>query len=143
MQLAEICGARRVMQGASPENGQVSHGDWIKLLKPYEFLKTLIALIRDLNVSVKGSINIIVDDSLVNIECSNAGIKVSNDQSENAEKPECTSTDLIRLVTGYHAISELATINNYKLTAESLFILDKLFPKSCRFSRNEDWTYKQ
>ncbi len=143
MQLAEICGVRRVMQGASPENGHVSHGDWIKLLKPYEFLKTVIGLIRDLDVCVKGSINIIVDDSQVNIECSNDGIKVSKDQSKNAEKLECTSTDLIRLVTGYHSISELATINNYKLTEENMYFLDKLFPKSWRFSRNEDWTYKQ
>jgi hypothetical protein len=140
LQMAELCGAHTLRQSASPD-GPVSHGDWVKLLRPYEFLEAVLGLAEHLDECVTGSANIIVDSLPVSIECTNDGIRVSDEQLANADELECTSTDLVRLVTGYHSISELAVINDCDLTEETLLFLDQLFPKTWRFSRNEDWIY--
>jgi hypothetical protein len=143
--IAEVCGARRVLQGAFPESGPVSHGDWIMLLKPYELVKSIIELADDCSGVPSVGVNMAVDGSTLSINSTSGGIRVSPellDDSE-ADNMQCTTTDLVRLVTGYHSISELDSIRNLKISEIGLSFLDTLFPKTWRFSRNENWTYKQ
>jgi hypothetical protein len=52
------------------------------------------------------------------------------------------SAALGQLVTGYASARVLAAMHETPLPDDALALLDSLFPRQWRVSRNESWTYK-
>ena len=141
--LAETIGANVVRTAAYPEEGPVYHGDWISVLDPSTLLSQATALADTAKGLPEAQVNIVAQEVCMAIQSDGRALKVSNLRLPNTETIELKSTELARLVTGFHTIDDyIATNARREISGSVLELLRALYPKTWRYSRNENWTYK-
>ena len=143
-QFAEIVGVNIVRMAAYPEEGPVFHADWISIIDAYMLLLQTCSLAGDRQADIESSLNIIVQGQFVSIKCHENALSVSSERMPAAPTIELESEELARLFTGFYDIDDIAALKKeYELDSAAMDLLRALFPKTWRYSRNENWTYKQ
>jgi hypothetical protein len=141
--LARTCGAQICSQGADPEGDPVPDADWIKVLDAAGLVRNVLDFLDDSKLILpEGTICLDTDVGTVSIESSEYGVVVSDEIRPGATTVDWPSSALAQLVTGYRSALNLCAIHELSLPAESLLLLQELFPSQWRLSRNESWTYK-
>ena len=141
--LARTCGAQVCLQGADPERGSIPDADWIKVLDGAAFLRAALSGLADSSGSLPdGVVGLDTDAGAATIESGDRGVQVTEGLSPEAVRVAWPSSALAQLVTGYRSASVLSAIYNTTLSTEIGDLLEALFPKRWRFSRNESWTYR-
>ena len=141
--LARACGAQVCVQGADPESGSIPDADWIKVLDTAAFLREAVRRVEESRQSLPtGAICFDTDDGAATIESTGESVMVSGEIKPGAARLKWPSSALAQLVTGYQPIEVLRVIHNTPLPAETMALLETLFPRRWRLSRNESWTFK-
>ena len=142
MILAVACGAEVRVRDADPESGPIPDADWIKVLDATAFVRGALECSvmppRSLPVA---TVCLHTDAGPVTIESTGQGASVSGKMSSGVPMGKWPSSALAQLVVGYQSAEALDTIHDTGLSPEGLSLLDLLFPRRWRFSRNESWTF--
>jgi predicted N-acetyltransferase YhbS len=138
--LAQACGAQWQVQPANPEAGSIPDADWIKVLDAPRLLQHATHGVTPLSGhAVMLCIRTDAGDAL--LSSSGHGLEVRAGVDEDAETVNWPSSALAQLVTGYQSAADLAARYNTPLSPSALALLNRLFPRCWRLSRNESWTY--
>jgi GNAT superfamily N-acetyltransferase len=141
--LARACGAQVCIQGADPESGSIPDADWIKVLDTAAFLREALLGLGESRQSLPvGTICFDTDAGAATIESTGEGAVVSEEIRPDAVRVRWPSSALSQLVTGYQPARVLNVIHNTSLPAETMILLETLFPRRWRLSRNESWAFK-
>jgi hypothetical protein len=141
--LARTCGAQIRTQGADPEGDPVPDADWIKVLDAAALVRCVLNVLDEPDLVLpKGTACLDTDAGTVIIESAEHGVVVSDEMVPGATMVDWPSSALAHLVTGYRSAETLCAIHELALPVESLSLLQALFPRRWRLSRNESWTYK-
>jgi hypothetical protein len=141
--LARTCGAQICTQGADPEGGSVPDADWIKVLDAVGLVRNVLGFLDESDLVLsKGTVCLDTDAGTAIIESLEHRVVVSDEMKPGAITVDWPSSALAQLVTGYRSAQALCAIHNTSLPVESLSLLQTLFPRQWRLSRNESWTYK-
>lgn len=141
--LARSCGARVCVQGAAPEDGLIPDADWIRVLDAMPFVReALRGLEKPVQSLPKGMICLDTDVGSVAIESLGKDVAVSEEVKPGAVRVKWPSSALAQLVTGYRSVGLLSAIHSTPLPVEAMGLLEILFPRRWRLSRNESWTYR-
>jgi hypothetical protein len=140
--LARACGAQVCVQDADPESGLIPDADWIKVLDTAVFLREALRSLGESRQSLPvGTICFDTDAGVATIESTGKGVMVAGEITPGAIRVRWPSSALAQLVTGYQPTEILSVIHNTPLPAETMILLEMLFPKRWRLSRNESWTF--
>jgi len=141
--LARSVGARVCVQGAAPEDRLIPDADWIRLLDATAFVREALRGSEKPAESLpRGRICLDTDVGSVTIESLGQGVAVTEEVQPGTVRVKWPSSALAQLVTGYRPARLLSAIHNTPLPGETMDLLEALFPRRWRLSRNESWTYK-
>lgn len=142
MTLAQECGAQVSVQNANPESGIIPDADWIKVLDMHAFLEAVMVCL-DLPPSLPVvEIGFNTDVGAVTLNNTARSVQVRSGIAENTFTLDWPASAVAQLVTGYQSAKTLSMIYNTPLPDTVFALLNALFPKTWRLSRNESWTYK-
>lgn len=141
-ELACACGAALCVQGANPEEGSVPDADWIKVLDAAVFLQAAVACARRPVAGwPDGLVSFDTDAGQVTLRSRGDSVVVTPEAAPEAPSICWSSSALAQLATGYRSAGALATSYGTPLGAGQP-LLQALFPRQWRFTRNESWTFK-
>jgi len=141
--VARACGAEVRIQGADPESGSVPDADWIKVLDAAMLLGAVLDCVKESRLSLpKGAVCFDTDAGAVTIDSLGDTVTASGEPVPGTAVVRWPSSALAQLVTGYQPVEVLCTIHKTSLPAEAMSLLQALFPRRWRFSRNESWTFR-
>jgi predicted N-acetyltransferase YhbS len=138
--LALACGAQWLTPPADPESGAIPDADWIKVLDTPRLLQqaTRSAARQSLRPC---AVSICTDAGDATIETTPQGLSVCAGASANAAQARWPAAAVAQLVTGFKSARDIAAQYGTPLPPAAAVLLDHLFPRRWRLSRNESWTY--
>ena len=139
-ELARACGGNVCLQGADPESGPIPDADWLKVLDAPALLAEVLHC-QPPGRPLVGAVSFDTDAGRATIESASGAIVVREGIRPDTPVVYWPATALAQLVTGYQSAAALDVIHGSALPEETLTLLDVLFPRRWRFSRNESWTY--
>ncbi|MHB0856854.1 MAG: GNAT family N-acetyltransferase [Anaerolineae bacterium] len=140
-ELACACGGRLCLEGDDPESGLIPHADWIKVLDAAAFVREAVALTEEPEGGYPhGAFCLATEAGPVALESGLEGVVVSR-QFQGGGRLAWPVRALAQMVTGYQSAGALAAMHQIQIAAADLALLESLFPRRWRFSRNESWTY--
>ncbi|KPJ51545.1 hypothetical protein AMJ39_09705 [candidate division TA06 bacterium DG_24] len=138
--LARACGAQVSLQRADPERGSIPDADWIKVLDARGLVREVLADWTGEAV-LEGGVCLDTDAGDVTVVRSGSEVVVGEERRPDLPSIAWPSSGLAQLVTGYRSAEELSELHHTSLPGPAVDLLDALFPRTWRFSRNESWTY--
>ena len=139
--VALACGAREVLVGSEPEGRPIPDADWIKVLDAAGFVRQAIRCSSPAESAPRTAVRLGTDAGDRAIDCRSGEAKVYAEPTVEADTASWPSSALAQLVTGYRSAEVLDAMLNSGLPDEAIRLLDALFPRTWRLSRNESWTY--
>jgi len=140
--LARACGAQVCVKGADPEGGSIPDADWIKVLDAEAFVREVLKYLEKTgDPPPEGMVCFDTDAGSVTIESSGGKVTTSAEIRPGAPAVKWPSSALVQLVVGYQTAEVLSAIHATPIPNEKIPLLDALFPRRWRFSRNESWTF--
>lgn len=141
--LARTCGAEVRVQGADPEGGAIPDADWIRVLDAAGFVTQALGCLEGQKEGLpEGAICFDTDAGAVTIESSGDGVVTWPEVRPDAPIVKWPSSALAQLVTGYRSAEVLSAIQGTALSPEVTVLLNGLFPRCWRLSRNESWAFR-
>ena len=140
--LALACGGQLTLQGADPEGRPIAHADWIKVLDAPGFLREALSLLPPPPGPLpQAAVSFDTDAGAVTLRASSAGAEATPGVASDAPRVVWPSGALAQLALGYASAAVLAEIHNAPLPAGACALLEALFPRQGRVSRNESWVF--
>jgi hypothetical protein len=132
-----------VVQGADPEGGAIPDADWIKVLDALAFVREVLGVLDAPGAPLPdGEVCLDTDVGAVTIACRGGRATEHEGRRPGVETAAWPSGALAQLVTGYRSVETLCMLYQTPLSPQALALLDGLFPRRWRLSRNESWTYR-
>ncbi|MCL5995327.1 MAG: GNAT family N-acetyltransferase [Chloroflexi bacterium] len=141
MALARACGAQVCIEPANPEAGVIPDADWIKVLDMAALLRQVTGKAM-LPVRQSLALSFDTDAGAATLQCGAGRLAVQQGMPGDALTVRWPSAALAQLITGYQSADSLAQRYNTTLPPPALALLNQLFPRYWRLSRNESWTFK-
>jgi hypothetical protein len=138
---ARTCGGQVIVQGADPESGSIPDADWIKVLDAPALVRQVLDVLGPAQASLpEGEVCLDTDAGAVTLACRGGKI-TAHAGRRGVETAVWPSGALAQLVTGYRPAALLSALHQTPLSSPALALLDALFPRRWRLSRNESWVY--
>jgi hypothetical protein len=142
--LALACGGQLTLQGADPEGRSIAHADWIKVLDAPGFLREALSLLPPPPAPIpQAAVSFDTDAGAVTLRASSAGVEATPGVAPDALRVAWPSGTLAQLALGYASAAVLAETHNTPLPAGACALLEALFPRQGRVSRNESWVFRR
>lgn len=139
--LAQACGAQVCIQPADPEAGSIPDADWLKVLDAPRLVKQVTrAATRQSHRLVAIAIRTEAGD--VTLGTTPQGLFVEDGAVAGVPQVRWPATALGHLITGFKSAGEIAAQYGTPLPQAVIAMLNHLFPRRWRLSRNESWTYR-
>jgi GNAT superfamily N-acetyltransferase len=141
-ELARACGAQMIVTSADPEGRRVDHADWYKVLDTHGFLADAVPL-RPVKQSAlpEASVTFETDAGTATIRGAAEGATVIPGACEGAWRLAWPTSAVAQLALGHTSAAALVEMHGIPLPLEPLAMLDALFPRWWRLSRNEEWVF--
>ena len=141
--LVRACGGEVRLAGADPDGRTVPDADWIKVLDAAGLVSQVTQRFPSGGPYPSGSAAFVTDAGVLTITRLGGRVTVRPEIATGSPAIRWPSSALAQLVTGYQSAEVLAAIHGTPLPPGCAALLDALFPRCWRFSRNESWTYRQ
>lgn len=138
---ARACGAQVCVQGADPEGGAVPDADWILVLDAAALLRQTLPLLTSSSIP-DGNLCLETGAGTVTLTVTGGRASASAGRSSRAEYAAWPSAALAQLVSGYQPAGALAARHDVALSGRAQAVLEALFPRCWRLSRNESWVFR-
>jgi hypothetical protein len=141
-EMARLCGAEMIVVAADPEGRRVDHADWYKVLDTYRFLRDAVPL-RPVNAESlpRAAITFETEKGVATIRGSAEGVVVTEGAAPDGHRVGWPANAVGQLALGYLSAAALAAVHGTPIPLEPLALLDLVFPRWWRLSRNEAWVY--
>jgi hypothetical protein len=141
-EMARLCGAEMIVVAADPEGRRVDHADWYKVLDTYRFLRDAVPL-RPVKEEAlpTAAVTFETDAGTATVRGSPQGIAVTEGAAPDACRVTWPANAVGQLALGYLSAAALAAVHGTPIPLEPLALLDLVFPRWWRLSRNEAWVY--
>jgi len=141
-ELARVCGARVTVTSADPEGRRVDHADWYKVLDTYQFLASVLPLRPVQEGALPGvAVAFQTEVGTATIRGTEQGTSVTPAAAPRAWRICWPASAVCQLALGHTSAAALAEIHDTPLPRDPLALLDTLFPRWWRLSRNEEWVF--
>jgi hypothetical protein len=141
--LARTCGAEMRVQGADPEGSAVPDADWIKVLDAVELVQGALDGLPEAGVELpEGTVALQTDAGSVTLSSLDGEASARAGIEPGAPIIHWPSSALAQMVTGYRSAEMLGVLHDIEIPPEALTLLQALFPRRWRFSRNESWVFR-
>jgi hypothetical protein len=143
-EFARLCGAEQVILPADPEGRDVDHADWFRVLDTYQLLRDAVPL-RPVQEDAlpAAAVTFETDAGTATLRGSRQGVVVTEGAAPDAYRVAWPANAVGQLALGYLSAAALAAVHGTAIPLEPLALLDTVFPRWWRLSRNEEWVYRR
>lgn len=139
--VARMCGGEHIVAGSDPVGRRLAHADWIRILDAPRMVEQFLA-INGAPKRASGELTMRTEAGAFTIVAENGVAHVTPAPSMRHALP-WPAQALAQLLMGYQTATFLGGYYDVPLPKEAAVLLDALFPRRWRFSRNESWIYPQ
>jgi predicted N-acetyltransferase YhbS len=140
IQAARMCGGEHVVAGSDPAGRRIAHADWIRVLDAQRLVEQFLA-ITGAPKRALGAVTLRTEAGVFSIIAENGVVDVPSLPANVRHAISWPAKALAQLVMGYQSAAFLSCYYDAALPGEALTLLNALFPRRWRFSRNESWVY--